>query len=150
MHGGVLMLSIRFGITDDTVKTVDSSFNNEYEDEWLEEPIVKEMIQSVDLSEVLTPEIIKSPALGLMPPTKLSGGVKALILMLKTDWEIWATACGDNCAEWILKIAEEKDLTISLTHFMVFPDFNFEFFNVNTGQLEHDYIGAWGDYISDK
>lgn len=37
-----------------------------------------------------------------------------------------ASACGDNCAPWICKIAKSKDLTINLHHIMDFsrvPDF---------------------------
>lgn len=30
------------------------------------------------------------------------------------------TNCGDNCAKWILKIAEEKNLTITLHHYLDF------------------------------
>ena len=31
-----------------------------------------------------------------------------------------ASACGDNCASWILKIAQKKDLTIRLGYLMYF------------------------------
>lgn len=34
---------------------------------------------------------------------------------------IWATACGDNCAEWIIRISEKQDLHIMLSHIMEFP-----------------------------
>ena len=37
-----------------------------------------------------------------------------------------ASVCGDNCAKWILKIAESKDLTINLRHIMEFGDDEFE------------------------
>ena len=30
-----------------------------------------------------------------------------------------ASACGENCAKWILSIGESKDLTINLRHIMV-------------------------------
>lgn len=58
------------------------------------------MVLDVDKSEVLSPYCIQSPVLGQIPPTGLSGRVKALIMALKTDWEIWATACGNNCAKY--------------------------------------------------
>ena len=31
-----------------------------------------------------------------------------------------ASACGDNCAKWILRIAGKKNLTINLHHIMDF------------------------------
>ena len=148
------MLSIRFGAIDSTVYYVDGFFNSDYEDEWLDDSIVKEMILDVDKSEVLSPYCIQSPVLGQIPPTALSGGVKALILMLKTDEEIWATACGDNCAKWILKIAEMKDITICLEHFMSFGDNHFPFRDARTGKMHEDYWqvilarkGKYNDYV---
>lgn len=88
-------------------------FDNVYEDEWLEDDFVKEMIRDVDHSEVLTPHIIESPVLGAITPKELSGGVKVLILMLKDDSFIYNMSnCGNNCAKWVLKIAEKKDLTV--------------------------------------
>lgn len=72
----------------------------------------------------------------------MPGGVKALILMLKTDEEIWATACGDNCAKWIIKIAEMKELTICLEHFMSFGDNHFPFRDARTGEVHPDYFDA--------
>ena len=80
------MLSIRWGTTEDTIELVDSVFDNNYEDEWLNDPVVKEMVLDVDKSEILSPHCIESPVLGQIPPSELSGGVKALILALKTDW----------------------------------------------------------------
>lgn len=119
------MLNIRFGAVDDTITYVDGFFDSDYEDEWLEDPLVQEMILDIDKSKVISPDCITSPVFGQIPPTRLSGGVKALILMLKTDEEIWATACGDNCAKWITRIAQLKDLTICLEHFMDFGDNHF-------------------------
>ena len=97
------------------------------------------MVLDVDKSRVLSPYCIESPVLGQIPPSGLSGGVKALILALKTDWEIWATACGNNCAKWFLKIGELKDLTISIEHYFRFPETKFDFIDVATGELYHSY-----------
>lgn len=76
-----------------------------------------------------------------IPPSKLSGGVKTLILMLKEDMVFWGTACGDNCAKWILRIAEIKELSICLSHIMEF-ECDFRAFNIDTGctiESEEDY-----------
>ena len=134
------MLSVRFGTIENTIIDVDNYFDFEYEEEWLEDDLVKQMILDVDKSEVLDVGVVKSPILGLIHPTEISGGVKALILMLKTDDEIWATACGDNCSKWILKIAEIKDITISLEHFLDFGDNNFQFRDAETGEVYDDYF----------
>ena len=132
------MLSIRFGTTKDTIIDVDNYFDFEYEDEWLQDEFVQKMILDVDKSEVLDSGVIKSPILGLIPPTEISGGVKALILMLKTDEEIWATSCGDNCAKWITEIAKQKDITINLRHIMNFGNRKFHAKILNTGDIVKD------------
>lgn len=86
-------------------------FDGVFEPEWFDDPLVKEMVKDVDDSEVVGPYLIISPVLGPIAPTHLSGGVKVLILLLKDPNFIYNISnCGDNCAKWILKIAEEKAL----------------------------------------
>ena len=113
-------------------------FDNVYEDEWIEDEFVKEMILNVDHSSVISAHIIESPILGAITPKELSGGVKVLILMLKDDSFIYNMSnCGDNCAKWILKIAEKKDLIVYLQHIMRFEG-EFEIKIMNTGKIVHN------------
>lgn len=89
------------------------------------------------------------PSFGQISPFILSGSVKALIMMLKTDYQMWATSCGDNCAKWILRIAEEKEkqweeLEICLEHYMDFRAeddeiYDFPFFCLDTNKVEDSY-----------
>ena len=110
-------------------------FDNVYEDEWIEDSFVKEMIQDVDYCTVISSHVIDSPILGAITPRELSGGVKVLILMLKDDSFIYNMSnCGDNCAKWILKIAEKKDLTVYLQHIMRFEG-EFKIQIMNTGKI---------------
>ena len=115
-----------------------SYFDNVYEDEWIEDPFVKEMIQDVDSSTVISAHIIESPILGPITPKELSGGVKVLILMLKDDSFVYnLTNCGNNCAKWVLKIAEQKDLTVYLQYMISFEG-EFEIQIMNTGKIVHN------------
>lgn len=110
-------------------------FDNVYEDEWIEDAFVQAMIQDVDHSRVISAHIIESPVFGAITPQGLSGGVKVLILMLKDDSFVYNMSnCGDNCAKWILKIAEKKDLTVYLQHIMRFTG-EFEIKIMNTGKI---------------
>lgn len=135
------MLYITFKKTEDTIIDVDGYFDDCFEPEWLEDTLVKEMILDVDKSEVQSPYCIMSPVLGQIPPAYLSGGVKALILMLKTDLLIWATSCGDNCSKWIYEISKMKDITISLTHLMLFD--KVEAFCLDTEEWIHNQEDLW-------
>lgn len=117
---------------------VDSYFNINFEPHWIDNDLAKQMILDVDKSEVQAPYCIMSPIFGQIPPEKISGGVKALLLMLQSDDDVvvWATACGDNCAKWILEISKQKDLHIGLSHLMSFSNIsgNFEAVVVETGR----------------
>jgi len=115
------MLRIKFNKTDEMIFSPSKHFDYGYRREWFDDPLVKEMIKDVDKSTVFSYNHIESEILGPITYRQLSGGVKALILMLKTDDEIYATACGDNCAKWIMRIAQNKDVNIVLTYDMKFP-----------------------------
>lgn len=130
------MLTVHAGISDNTIDYIDSYFKNNYEDEWLDDELVKEMVLDIDNSVIESPHKISSPVLGDITPLDLSTGVKALILMYKEpENEFWATACGDNCAKWIKKFGNEMDITISLEHFMDFGDNSFLCKDADTDEI---------------
>lgn len=110
------MLSIYLGKMDKAIYYPPVYFDNTYEDEQITDELSREMIRDVDRSEVIGAHLIESPVLGPISPKELSGGVKTLILMALDDKEqiFNASACGDNCAKWILKISRMKNLTINL------------------------------------
>lgn len=115
------MLMVRVGTTDATIDYVDHFFNAVFERAWFQNPLVREMVRAVDKSEVLDGGVTDSPFLGLLSPRELSTGVKTLILMrFHPEQEYYATACGDNCGPWMLRIGERQDVHIALTRVMRF------------------------------
>lgn len=114
------MFYVTFHEPNNFNRDVDVYFNNRYQKEWLQDPLVKDIIQDIDHSELLSNYAVESPVLGIIPLTRISGSAKALILMLKTDRVIWGTACGDSCAKWIDKISRMKDITLFYEHPMKF------------------------------
>ncbi len=119
----IIMLNILFREDEHEIRYTDSYFNNNYQDEWLEDPLVKQIIQDIDSSQVISPQIVSSPVLGAIPVTQISGGAKAVILMLKKpELLIHGNSCGDNCAAWIDKIGKMQDIYIHLTYPMRFPE----------------------------
>ena len=139
------MLKIFYGDpeTEDYIFNPDSFFNNTYEDAWITDPLSVAMIRDIDGSDVIGPRVIDSPYLGAIPTERLSGGVKTLILMSRdTDHIFNASACGDNCAKWILKIADMlrekgKDLKIRLGYLMDFGEGSFDIEIDNLGLIVH-------------
>ena len=133
------MLKIYYGIMPEAIFNTAVYFKNVYEDSWITDPVAKEMIFDIDKSAVLESTVIDSPVMGKIPPTALSGGVKTLILMNNERDKIFnASTCGDNCAKWILKLAETRDLTINLRHLMDFGEGTFEICILNTNQIVHN------------
>ena len=98
------------------------------------------MIKDIDKSEVIGPYLIQSPVLGPISPRELSGGIKTLLLLAfdESGKVFNATACGDNCAKWILEIAQKKDLTISLHYSMNFGDGEYKIKILNNGVIVHN------------
>lgn len=146
------MLSIIFGDADNTIYHPPTYFDNTYEDNWITDPLSVEMIKDVDKSEVVGPHLIQSPILGPISTKELSGGVKTLILMAfdETGKIFNASACGNNCAKWILKIAESRDLTINLRHVMDFGDGDFYARILNNGIVVNsmkEYVEIAGEYV---
>lgn len=115
------MLNIFYGDMEGAVYNTTSYFKYDYEDDWIIAPFVKKMIQDVDQSIVLDSGVIDSPILGKILPVGLSGSVKTLILVKFEKNKIFnASACGDDCAKWLLKIAELEERTINPHHLMEF------------------------------
>ena len=87
---------------------------------------------------MLASGVIDSSVLGKIPPERLSGGVKTLILIRELpDKVFYASACGDNCAPWLLRIAAQEDRTVNLRHIMGFGFGHFDIHIVNTDQVLH-------------
>lgn len=145
------MLKVFFGDMPEAVYNTSVFFKNDYEDEWITDPRVVEMIRDVDHSDVLDSGVIDSPVLGKIPPVNLSGGVKTLILVLFEPGRVFnASTCGDNCSKWLLKIAEKEDRTVNLRHIMDFGIEPFEIEIINTGTIVHnsrEYTDIAVDYV---
>jgi len=135
------MLNIYYGDMPEAIYNTSVYFANTYKDKWIISELSKEMIKDVDKSEVISASLIKSPVLDMIPPTKLSGGVKTLMLIAYDRKHVFnASNCGDNCAKWILKIADElgakgQKVVINLRHLMDFGDGEFKIRVLNTNKI---------------
>ena len=130
------MLKVYFGEKENAIYNTSVYFKHSYKDDWMNEDFTKEIVADIDKSEVMGANSIISPVLGNISPLQLSGGVKALILMKHFPGKVFnASNCGDNCAKWILKLAEEQNFTINLYHVMDFGDAEFEIRVLNDRKL---------------
>lgn len=130
------MLKIHFGSLKSEIHAVDDVFFLEQEFDWFLDPFVKQMIQDID-------GVLIHPVLGYVRIDELFLSVKNLILAYKLNRVIDASYCGDNCAKWFLKIAEMKDLEITLCHIMCFPtDVEFHAYITNNSK----YVNSLEEY----
>ena len=107
------MLNIYINGVEGEIYSTDAWFDWNYEKEWITDETSVKMIKDIDKSTVLSNGAIESPVLGIISPEQLSGGVKTLILINNDLNNVFcANQCGDNCAEWLMRIADDKDLSL--------------------------------------
>ena len=114
-------------------------FDNSYKDVWFDDTFARQMLLAIDKSRVITDGVINGP-IGNLTYDRISGGLKTLLLIYNIRDKIFnASKCGDNCAEWLLKIADKfeqegkGDVTIVLYHLMHFCEpFKIKVLNNNT------------------
>ena len=130
------MLNIFFGDMENVIFNTSVFFDNTYQDSWFQDDFTKRVIKDIDKGEILGPNCVTTKILGPIPPTKIAGGTKTILLMkFDNDYIFNASTCGDNCAKWILKIAKDKDLTINLRHIMNFGKNDFTAKILNSGKI---------------
>lgn len=114
---------------------VSDYFNSVYTREWLNNDLAKQIIRDIDRTEHVQDEFLMSPVLGGISPRDLSSGCKALLLLLnKPSAIVSGERMGDNCVDWLLKIGQMQDITITLHHCMQFPE-NFQIWSVNSEKM---------------
>lgn len=130
------MLNVYFGDMPGAIFNTAVYFKNTYRDSWITNPLSVQMIKDVDKSDVVSESVIESPVLGSITPLALSGGVKTLMLVNFDRKHVFnASTCGDNCAKWLLKIAEKRRVVINLHHVMDFGMGPFKIKVLNNGKI---------------
>lgn len=133
------MLNVYFGDMPDAIYNTALYFRNVYQDAWITDSMSREIILDVDNSTVVSANLIESPVLGPISPVMLSGGVKTLLLIKHDKKQVFnASTCGDNCAKWILQLAEKRKLVINLHHVMDFGPDDFKIKVLNSGVIAHN------------
>ncbi len=120
------MVKVLFGkdFGEHTILDIDTYFANVYEDDWLNDDTVKDMVRDIDGSELEGLNVI-SPVLGSISVRDLSGGVKALICLLKDDNKesfIDLVVLGENCEKWLAYVFEKRDVQVCMTGYHLFFD----------------------------
>ena len=119
------MVKVLFGTDfgeNKTILDIDTYFNNVYENDWMYDETVKQIVKDIDKSDLEGLNVI-SPILGSISVRDLSGGAKALICLLKdtgSDGFIDLVVLGENCEKWLAYIFGIKDVTVCMTGYHLF------------------------------
>ena len=132
------MLYIHFGHLGQKKEVVhlDMYFDNllQRDTHLVDNDFARKVLLDVEGTKVISNYVIETKYIGIVSSEKISGGVKALLLMKACpDIVINASRCGDNCAKWIQQIGREQDLTVTMYAQMEFSN-PFEAVCVNTGK----------------
>ena len=148
------MLVITYDKTD-AILLPNIHFDAVWEEEWLEDDFARRAIEDIDNTVVLAPHCMESPVLGQIPPTYLSGGVKTVLLVKNQPEYIFnGSACGDNCAKWLLEATKGREQRVFFEHIMNFDDCDdIEIKFEVTGQIARsakEYVSIAADLIASR
>lgn len=109
------MLTVRFDKPDikDIVMYPGKEFDYLYENEWFKDPVVQSFFTNIEKVDYLEDDLFRSDVNGIFDATKLSTGVKTLILLYKGIFKnkyYKLSNLGDNCYSELAKFQDNIDL----------------------------------------
>ena len=129
-------------------KLFDEFFNNNRK--CLQDPFIAEMLKIIEHSKLSEGGYLEDEEGILYSPFDMSTGMKSLILLYFTDYKLNGSQMGDNCYQFVLKIAKQKDIYIHLGYI---PEMNLsakdEFEALIMNYPEPKQIKTWGDFIDE-
>lgn len=111
------MLYLHFGGMENEISRPDMYFEGVFDKQNLLTDFSRRVIKEIDNSEVFDRNVVISPILGGISPTRLSTGVKGILLYKYYDMVINLTHFGDNCLSLLQEISLEKDITMAVSRF---------------------------------
>lgn len=120
------MLHLYIGDKKEYYLSGDKVFDYKFDKSKLMEDFSKEVIRTIDKSEVVSEHLIVSPILGAIPPSYLSGGSKTLIMLMYADFKFYIEAMGDNCFPLLKRICDKKEIYMCSTCYRPLFEYGFE------------------------
>lgn len=122
-YGGDKLLSIVLGdkqkeqtialLKKRHVTQIDEVFNANYIESWFEDPFIIEILDKVDNIDIIIGAALHNRETGdTHAPEKLSTGCKNVILIYKFPNILFQSKMGDNCIEFVERIAAKRDVVI--------------------------------------
>lgn len=117
------MLNVIYGRENaDTSRFILNSrlyFDEHMKESWFDDKFVLEMIKGVDGAVRVTQDFFKDRYNKSILARMLSTGVKTLCCMYYDDGshDFYASAMGDNCIDYYMKMARQRDITLVFEHY---------------------------------
>lgn len=103
---------------------------------WFADPFIQECISAIDHATVITGEVIRDYKGVSVSTEVLSTGTKTLCCMYyDTEHIFYGSLLGNNCLPFLVRIAENRDITVLFEHY---ADFTAE--DVAKGILRHNGV----------
>lgn len=121
------MLNIVFGRENLEEFELDARliFRRNKKPEWFQDEFVRQFLKEIDGTIVLFEEALLDYKGRGISTEMISTGCKTLCCIYFLNGWFYGSLLGDNCVPFLLKIAEKKDVSIMLEHYMDIPDEDF-------------------------
>ena len=134
-----MALHILIGEKTDEIKRIDDSFDLQYKDSWFQDKLVQAIIDDICCLYEVNGRIL---TIGIpfdrnekqvITPELLPTGIKALIMLLfKEVPYLRGSLMGNNCSKWLQKIAEFKEIYVTMNYIMHFEKYPIHVLNNNS------------------
>ena len=143
------MLNLYFGDLEGALLSGNGYFDRQIDECCIETDFGKRVIKEIDGGEVYDRNLIISKVLGGIPPERLSGGTKSLLILMNSDKIIDLASMGDNCLPFLADIAKVKDITVCTdTYRKIFKDSTLDKVHIlNDDSIvynDDEYFEKWG------
>lgn len=140
------MLNLYFGFLKSAKRS--AIFDVIYKPSWIMSDFSRRVIKEIDKCEVIDRNLIKSPVLGMIPPSRLSGGSKVLMVMRFSDTIVSLDSMGANCYKFLKEICDIKDvITCASNYYSLFLNGGFTAIRIiNSNRVVTEPIEMFHDY----
>lgn len=151
------MLKLWIGHNDKSLGTPRAFFMYKFDMSYLETDFSKEVVRSIDKSEVVSRNLIQSEVLGAIPPSMLSNGVKTLLVSKYYSDSVMVNfaTMGENCLPYFFRVAMEKDVVACMDCFYI--PYNFGYVGgikiLNDGSVvtnDSEFLDKWEEFEEER
>lgn len=141
------MLNLYFGFLKEAKSP--SIFDKIYKPSWIESDFARIAIVEVDKCKVINGDTIESSVLGIIPPTKLSGACKTLLIIRFSDTIVSLDTLSADCFRYLREVCNTKDvITCASNYYRLLFDSRFNNIRIlNTNKIITNSTEMYFEYL---